>query len=521
MLKKISDCKKTVIDESMLELIKEDPDQIWPEIVVNSLTEDAQRLQETIDLRLAKLEKAIVEQFHMPTDLDAPQGKLLKAFVRHFVMFEPRIFEQRPKLEHEILTLPKSGFKFSLNRDRRKDVLVISQAEFDSEKSTLDLTKLQDIQRITINLSKPIQTQREFKALCAVFRVSKPEFKSLEFNFTQCTNITNKSVILLLEALLPGSFSESCLELALSESEVTDEAMMRLNKGIQELPPLSRLKLNLRGRSLTDAGLSSLLIPMPSVKNYSLDLYETKKITNRRVKAFVRKTLSTLNNVKNLSLSFSYTQVTDKSLVPLLRSSNLWNLRKLKLFLGGTKITSRTLKTLGKECLVQMKKLERLDLGLYENSFGDDDISEIFVAIPMLEKLNLRLFSTKITDKALKLLAGNMLASARSLKSFTISLSGIYVTNDGAMELLRSLGEISCLVCYFEDTMVGSGFVEELLDKFLPKRIKAIKVMEIQVPKENVGDVLYERLCVCQKEVTSVKETKEGKDATEKFKKYK
>jgi hypothetical protein len=84
-------------------------------------------------------------------------------------------------------------------------------------------------------------------------------------------------------------------------------------------------------------------------------------------------------------------------------------------------------------------------LAFTKDSIDDDLFGYICVPLSSLKILELKLDHQKITNQALQLLAKTFLQTSKALKSLTLDLRRIMVTEKGVLKLLERSHGLTCL----------------------------------------------------------------------------
>ena len=209
----------------------------------------------------------------------------------------------------------------------------------------------------------------------AFTRRSLPSMKNLKsFElYVSGTKATDRHII------LPASIrSIKKLGLGFGHVDVTEDFLMRLGRDyLQSLSQVENLLLRLYNTKVGDKEIAHLYVPLRTVKRFSLSMNNTR-ITDRSIEVLTAVTLSSMDTLEHLDLSFDGTLITDEGALKLFINSR--KLKKLKIGLSNTKVTDKFGEEFLNRLLPSMECLEDFDIYLGYTNMSVGVINRINVA---------------------------------------------------------------------------------------------------------------------------------------------
>jgi len=242
-----------------------------------------------------------------------------------------------------------------------------------------------------------------------------------------CTNVSNEGLKSFFQSTLPKMTDLEVFELFLNEQKkITNKIIKPIAKSLHSLTNLKKICLELGGTETGGKTLDALekyaLKNKPVLEIFELYVAETK-IKDVDINNFFLKIEKeqTFKNLRTLSFCFSKLHVTDDGCELLAKSIQACeHLQILKLQLGKTKVTT--------------------DKGLEYLSHG---INQVLQRTKLTE-FQLYLDSTGVTDQGLKVLSNQVVRNLIGVKSFELCLSRLQgVTDHGVEVLLRDLSTVA------------------------------------------------------------------------------
>jgi len=310
------------------------------------------------------------------------------------------------------------------------------------------------IDDLKLNLAVSEISDRDFQLLWSRILTNLLAPKALEINLRH-TKVTSLGVCQLLKQLSLFSVY-GCnlsrlqkLSLWLSNIAIIDKPIQDLaTKLLPLLTNLEDFQLSLGGTPISDVSINTLVSSFPrnsmsKIHTFSLFLSETsandKNLTSLAV------SLSDMPNLRDLKLGFHGTKITDTGLEQLFigLKGAVSSLRAFSLYLGNTKITDASQKSLNK--ILFMTELDTLALDLSGTLVSDASVSSLFSGMKKIA-FNLKIFyiglvGCKIGCKSIEALTKNAVPYMELLESFNLNLSNTNVKDQSLTELFDSLNQ--------------------------------------------------------------------------------
>jgi len=388
-------------------------------------------------------------------------------------------------------------------------------------------------------------------------KLKRRELQGITVNLNDCYQVSDDSIHLFLKALLNNKVLLKALNLGLNSTKISEKTLALLSNYIPTLTHLEELKLSLKKTAISDSMILSLFKKMEKIKKLELILYHTN-VTDRTLTDFAKNTLSNMRalqdlkldfsspksssltgdgiaqifipipNLKQLSLNFGKiftfknehlqilvdrmlanlkglavleidlqeTQVTDQGVAKLmlflkelkgLRALNL-NLAKLPKIMNGTVLNDKR---------TFLSNLKKFQLNLEDTGVSDQVIQGIFGNMPKIENFELTLNqNSKISDLSLDFFTTEALTSMKSSASLKLGLASTKVTDESVSKFflnLKNYSNFTNLHFDFKNTIITDKSATVLLEKVLTN-LKNLKTFVIEVNGSKISQELQQKL---------------------------
>jgi len=204
------------------------------------------------------------------------------------------------------------------------------------------------------------------------------------------------------------------------KDRVTEESLQAIFAVWSELPQANNLKLSLSNPRLTDEEILFL---------FNRDFWAN-------------------SNMKVIEIDFQKCTFSDAALNQIARkiTSHMPNLEYLQFHFSETKISDKTLKTLGKHAISSLTNLKTFGLGLYAcpNITSNGLISLVpFIKNPLknIQNINFHIGGNKLSNTAITYLSQEVFAGFQNLQEFHISLNASELNDNGLEQICQDIKE--------------------------------------------------------------------------------
>jgi len=299
------------------------------------------------------------------------------------------------------------------------------------------LNRLDSIKIVCANQEGPDQI------LLALFGAMFGNTKTLQdvsIDVSDC-KAGDQCIVPLVEEILPKVSRLKSLLLNLNCTVISDNSIEALAQNmVPSMRTLESFDLRLWATNVTDHSVKKLFAKMEKIKKFGLDLGCTK-ITNDSLYSLAKATLPTTKSLEEFKLGLTKTAVSDEGVNQVFDS--LISAKQVFLYLHGTKITDKSVENFAKNTLSRLPLLEALELRLSSTKITDSSVAQLFRDLGKLKKLTLKLQSTGVTDKTIDAFSKGTNTSMKALESFDIEVSDTKVSEKSLTQLVKIRARLS------------------------------------------------------------------------------
>jgi len=328
---------------------------------------------------------------------------------------------------------------------RRSKISNLAISQFLTSLSTGTLFDQTKLKTLSLWLSNTFTQENSVKHLATQIL---PQLNSIQ-NFQLYlggTQISDPCIAELLSALqkLP-THKIHTFALFLSDIKVSDYSLTCFAASLSTMKSLQDFQLGLHGTKTSDYGFEKVISSLRpiAVKIHTLSLYLGQtKISDSSMKTLAKEIMPNMGALNNLTIDLNgLTQISDSSMTKLFAGmeKTTQNLKNLTLYLGGCKVGDKTAEALGKSVLSHLNRLENLTLNLANTKVKDPGMVDLFANMGLvLEKLK----------------GFVMILSATKVSDVTVFALNkqLYAISAGALERFRLV---------LEETQVTDGGIQE------------------------------------------------------------
>jgi len=371
--------------------INEEQDMLFNFSEIEELR-DSQGWSSQIDLKLENIKESIDKMFNeaetnLFTKIEDLQGLLFELVEEKFQQKTSQFMTQfKFDIGEEILQISQ---KAERGLEALPEDLYFKELQYDFKECRLQNEDKRFIGYVSTKYLKYINGIKFFmqdgkisdESLLSVYPTifwNIEDLKRIEANFRNCSIISDKSIIPLVQNHFFKIKSLNYLSLTLNHTKISPKSVKCLAKLLKKnCDTLVEVKLYFYNTSVTDDSICELFTSMPNIKTLVLSLTYTE-ISDRVLDSLVENELKHQNILETIELYLGQTQITDRGLINLLEHLPL--LKTLKLGLECTKVTDDIVSFLNTCLPVEMKSLKELNILISETSVsqkGQDQLLEI------------------------------------------------------------------------------------------------------------------------------------------------
>ena len=192
-----------------------------------------------------------------------------------------------------------------LKNMERLELILMSTPITDSSISQLLNMWIPSLKVFTLDVSKTCVSNKTLEVMAAYIFTNLKNIEDLKLNFTGTEISDAGGVLIFQEAAKMPSLKK--LKLWLTNTKVSDKTVEAFAKNcLPSMGNLEQFKVNLTSTTVTDLGVSQLMVAMHNLKVFSLHLQATK-ISDKTIEAFVANTLPTLTKLEDFGLTITDT----------------------------------------------------------------------------------------------------------------------------------------------------------------------------------------------------------------------
>ena len=328
---------------------------------------------------------------------------------------------------------------------------------------------LTKVQKVILKIVPGALNAKDLKMLVSSAFFTKNEIKvALEVCTVTSIQIDEITLTDTFSEVIPNIKNLSELHIDLNgQLEVSDVVLEKLARYIYaKKRDFERFELLLSGTSITNEGVFQVLATtFGNAKVFRLNLSKTKITTGITV-LLISNLLLEMKKIETLDLDFADTGLIDFQLFD--EGMGLSNLRVFKLKLSNSIVSDRTAECIVKKGLCSMIKLEELHLDLSCTRVTSHSIFHVMSQLPGLKVFRLYLENTRVEDKILEPLLRKTPSDLPLIEDFELNLNGTLTTNLAVAKALLNIGSLNKfnLVLNNQITVCSKAALDECVQGF-------------------------------------------------------
>ena len=348
-------------------------------------------------------------------------------------------------------------------------------------------SQIKEISHLRLDLSSKELTDENLIQFCCDDFLVRKSINSFELNLQGC-QISNEALDKVLFSVLKQTETLTSFKLQLAHTSITDKTITMLAKNLlRSMPILEAFQLSLLGTAVTDQSLVQLFVPMPKLKNFMLNVSNTK-VSNQTIEALGRHSVRTMKTLESFELYTFNTKVNDEGLTHLFVVTP--SITRYVLGLSGTLITDQGLQAFADHTLPSMQELTSLELYLSNTKVTDSGLNKIFIDMRTVTDFILGLSNTSVTDQTVDRFAKHTMMTFKVLETFELYLFNTEVTDESLTHLFSNIKNVKGIKKYIlglSQTDVTDQTIELFAHDMLPN-MNALENLELYFSDTSITD---------------------------------
>ena len=201
--------------------------------------------------------------------------------------------------------------------------------------------------------------------------------------------------------------------------------------------------------------------------------FQSKNVSKLDMYKFINVVLQNTSHLENLAIDFGQCEANNLCIASSFRQNlqRVQGLQSLSLILDSTKISNRSLMHLSMDILPFMKRLKILRIDLYgANNFTGKGLLTVLKSCLNVERLNLHLQDTRITNNAIEEFSANTLPRMKNLIDLELHLVDLPIYDQTVVQLLTNLPNLQRLSLHLNRTKVTDKSMEYFIEELIPRQ---------------------------------------------------